>query len=108
MCSRKLPFCKRLRRSPWRGNLRRTSHHRFMTARPTIPNGWAESDSLLVEQIGLLADNQVPKRLILEPGHARVADLLPRHQGSLVRDRYWLPGGLGQQLRLAAAIHRDI
>src|SRR5271156_6645647 len=71
------------------------------------PAAWVRPIAL-IEQVGLLPDDQVVKGLILEPGNARVAYLLARNHGSIMRDGNRLACGLCHQLRLATAIHRDV
>src|SRR6266481_9159614 len=61
----------------------------------------------LLEQIGLVADDTRQHRLKLEPSRHRASDLLPRRNRRGRIDLYRNPGRLGQQLRLATAVHGD-
>src|SRR4051794_39690790 len=60
-----------------------------------------------VEQVGLLADDLVVERLEAEPAGEVVADLAGGDLRLLLVDQHRRPGRLGQQLRLARALHRD-
>src|SRR5882724_10500755 len=61
----------------------------------------------LLEQIGFVASDLRKHRLELEPPRHRASDLLPRCNRRGRIDLYWRAGRLGQQLRLATAVHGD-
>lgn len=61
----------------------------------------------LLEQVGLLADDLIPERLILEPAYAWVADLFLRDERIFVVNRARCSGGFGEELDLARALHGD-
>jgi hypothetical protein len=48
----------------------------------------------LIQKIRLLADDQIPQGLILEPADAGITDLLLSYYGALMRDRPRLAAAL--------------
>src|SRR6266850_3610894 len=61
----------------------------------------------LLEQIGLVAEDTREHRLKLEPSRHRTSNLLPRRNRGGRIDLYRHAGRLGEQLRLATAVHGD-
>src|SRR5882724_2201329 len=61
----------------------------------------------LLEEVRLVAEDTRQHRLKLEPSCHRASDLLPRRKRGGGIDLYRHAGRLGQQLRLATAVHGD-
>ncbi len=62
---------------------------------------------LLIEKIGLLASDAVPKRLKLEPANEWHPNLRVGQLRDFRRNFARLASGFGKQLRLARAVHCD-
>lgn len=60
----------------------------------------------LFEQVRLLAGDEIPERLELEPSRRLGSDLMPRCLSARGIDLHGRTGSFGQQLGMAAPIHR--
>src|SRR6516164_10438563 len=61
----------------------------------------------LFEKLRLAARDLVPERLEREPPGEMRSRMVPRVARPVWLYQQWSPSGLGKQLRLAAALHRD-
>jgi len=62
--------------------------------------------SMLLKQIRLFAGDEIPEWLELEPSRLASSNLLPRGLSARTVNLHWRTD-LGQQLGVAAPVHRD-
>jgi hypothetical protein len=60
-----------------------------------------------VEEVGLFSRDNIPQGLVLKPTYPVIPDLLQGDQGAFISNFDGLSSCFGEQLRLAAAFHRD-